>query len=204
MNIGVDLDGVVAAWLDRFIEFYNLTYGKAIKKSDFVGYNIWECDLGLSKEEGWRVMDEFYNSDDFDSIQLIEGVKDGFLKLAKQDNLFLITSRTLNTKSKTDKFLDRYLSDIPIEIYYSRAFNRNDNFSGKLKSEICEELGINYFVEDCLDYARDCARVCKRVFLLDNPWNQEQVSGNITRVNNWREIVELIQKENIGGKEDAN
>jgi uncharacterized HAD superfamily protein len=206
MNIGVDLDEVVAGWCDGFIKFYNAKYGKDMKKGDFVRYNIWECGVGANQEEGWKFMEEFFYSDSFDEIKLIEGVREGLLELIKQKhNLSLITSRMLDTRPKTDKFLEKYLSDIPMSVFYSHTFNRNSDgkSSGKLKSEICRDLGINYFVEDCLDYARDCARVCKGVFLLDKPWNQEYVNGNIIRVNNWGEIVELIQKAK-SGVENAN
>lgn len=203
MNFGVDLDGVIANWCESFIDYYNFNYKKNISLKEINQYNLWDCPLGLTREVSLRIMGDFYESGWFDKIELVSGAREALLELAKANKLFLITSRPLAFNLKTEIFLEKTLLEIPISVFYSHAFNEDKIKSiGNLKLDICKRLEIDYFVEDCLEYAVDCERVCRGVFLINYPWNCGPVNGNIMRVNNWNEILGKLKEfeyQNIGG-----
>lgn len=191
MNLAIDIDGVVADYFSKFLEFYNKKTGKNLSVSDWKTYNFWDS-LPVSKEEGKKLMEEFYLRADFDEIQLIEGAKEAIIELAKQNQIYVITARPLRWGEKTKKFFDKHFSGLPLHLVHSR----DENDKTIYKREICRDLNINILIEDYGDIALQCAEIGVRVFLLDYLYNQNVKHENIIRVKNWDEILDKIKKLN--------
>ncbi|MDP1695626.1 MAG: hypothetical protein Q8L29_01780 [archaeon] len=187
MRVGVDLDGVVVDFFGEIVKFYNMKYRRNLKVEGLRGYNIWEYGIGRNREEAFSLMDEFYDSEFFSSIPLLIGAENVLKGFSKNEGFDVITSRPEKLRGKTEKFLMRHF-DKNFRLVFSGEFNAGL----KKKSELCRELGLDVFVEDCLDYAIDCARTCERVFLMNQPWNQGRLPGNVARVNDWYEISEIL------------
>ncbi|MFH1425402.1 MAG: hypothetical protein ABIG28_01575 [archaeon] len=192
MKIGIDLDEVVVNFLPDFLNFYNFKTGKTVLFEDFSSYNFWEI-FGGTREEAISLVYEFYDTNSFNNIGLVDGADEAIKALSEGNDLFFITSRPRRIKSQTEDFLKKYFSDVSFEVVYSGDFFEGN---GKSKAEICEELGIDYFVEDNKDYAFKCAEKEVSVFLLNKPWNQsERLHHKIKRVDNWKNILEAIRNE---------
>jgi len=191
MKIGVDIDEILAEFVKGYLELYNKKYGKNIKFEDVFTYSLCE-PLKISKQESIKLADEYYGSDDFDNIKLVQGAKEGIKKLNEQHKLIFVTARPNHTKEKTELFLKKILPDVDLDISHS-----NNLWSkGLLKSEVCINKKCDLLIEDTSSNALDCADKGIKIILLDKPWNQGVEHENIIRVYNWGEILGEINKLN--------
>jgi len=188
-KIGVDIDEVLVESAKKYLGFYNSKYDKNVQLKDVFSYNLWE-PLGITKEESLKLADELYDLDFFENTELVKGAGEGINKLAKNNDLFVITSRPLHIKEKTEIFLKKNFPDTPLKVFHSKDLLDNQS---KSKSEICRELGVEIIIEDHKDHALDCAENGIKVLLLDKPWNQNIKHENITKVYNWDEILEHLK-----------
>ena len=190
MKIGTDLDGVVVEFARGFLKFYNQKFGTNLKYENWRVYDFGEA-FGIPREEERNLVREFQQLNLSDSLNLIEGVKESIDRLAKNNQLYVITSRPLKLKEKTEKFLKRNFSGINFQVFYSDEFNKEHSDG---KAEICKRERIEVYVEDSLECAVACSEITK-VFLLDKPWNQGNFENNrIIRVTNWKEVLGKLKK----------
>ena len=189
MKIGIDLDDVIAETRIKYLEWIGLKLDKTISIGDILFYNIWENKaIGGTRESEAKDFSDFYNSDLFDKIELVEDVLEILFKL-RNHNLYIITSRALKFREKTENFLKKYFKNVNLEIIYSGDLCKEN---GKSKAEICEELGLDYFIEDNADFSKECAEKKIKVLLFDRPWNQRFNHADVIRVRGWREILGKI------------
>lgn len=191
MKIGIDIDGVVADFFQKFLEFYNKKTKSDIPIESWITYNFWDF-LPISKEEGWGLMHEFYLLDDFDEIPLIEGAKEAILQLSKENEVYIITARPFKWEEKTKRFFDKHFSGNKIKLIHCRDDKDNTIY----KREICNNLGINILIEDCGDIALQCAETGVKVILLNSLYNKNINHENIIRANNWKGILDKINELN--------
>ena len=198
MKIGFDMDEVIADTMNKYLDFYNLKTGKKVKINDLKYYNHWE-NLAISgtRDEAIKNFDDFYDSDSFERIGLIDGAEKGIEKLSENNELFIITSRPLRFKEKTERFVCKYFSKIPIQLFYSGDFYNQHDMG---KASICAREDLDIFIEDNLEYAVSCSEKGIKTFLLNKPWNQGESNG-VIRVYNWDEILKKINKLNMMNKE---
>ena len=189
MKIGIDLDEVTVNFLEHLLNFYHKKTGKSFRVEDFSSYDLWET-LGGTREESRDLIFEFYNSVDFEDVDPIENSLESIKKLLENNEIFIITARPLICKEKTERWMNKYLIEIHPKIIYSGDFDG----SGKTKSEICEEIGIDVMIEDSKDYSLACAEKGIKVILFDKPWNQKFEHENVVRVFSWDEVIEEIKK----------
>jgi len=185
MKIGIDIDEVVAEFVDGFLEFYNQKAGTSLDREDIKSYSFHE-NLEISEEEVEGIVDEFCNSEKLVDLGIVEGSKQGVINLDKYHDVVFITSRSSDFEKGTEKFLKKNFPEHDFEIYFSKK-------DVKSKAEICSELGIDLILEDNPHYALDCAEKGTRVFLFNQPWNQDCEHENIIRVRNWTEVLEELE-----------
>lgn len=190
MKIGIDLDEVTINFLDYFHDFYYKKTGKLFSKEDLI-ITEWREVWGLSKEEQGNFIDEFYNSEEFDNLSPVKNAIKSINSLIEKNEIFIITSRPLKFKEKTDKWVFNNFPDAQIKIYYAKDFFKG---LGKSKSQICKEIGVKIMVEDDGEYALDCASSGIKVVLFNRPWNQGISHSNIIRVDDWIDAIKVIKK----------
>jgi len=193
MKIGIDIDEVVAGFIEKFLNYSNKKNKTSFTLQDVTNYNLRKTRVHKhkSREEDLLEISEFQNSEDFNLIELIEGAKNGLEKLSRDYEIYFITSRPEEIKEKTKDF---FYNNFP-ENGYKFIFS-GDVYGGKTKSQICNELEISLMVEDNPFYALDCAKKGIKTFLLDKPWNKNyEKHENIIKVNNWKEILEKLNVE---------
>lgn len=188
MKIGIDLDEVVFEFFKKYLEIFNKKFNTNVSLSDLNKFHIWEV-TSISKEDSLQLANEFYNSESFNELELVEGVKEAISFLNKNYEIYFITSRPESIKEKTNLFLKNIFKEMNYQIYFSGGVWGGN----KSKGQICAELGIDFFVEDNLDYALSCAKRGIFTFLLDKPWNKEgKPHEKIFRVKNWKEILNKL------------
>lgn len=189
MKIGLDLDDVIVDFMNTFVSFYNIRYDPSFKYKDLTSFYLWEVGVGKNKEEAVKIVDEFHNSEYFNNMPFIPGAKRGIARLNDGNKLHIITSRPLRFMRKTEDFLKKHFSKEGFELYFSSGLHKQ----GETKAEICKRLGLDLFLEDCLDYAKGCREKNIPVLLFDKPWNQNS-NGEFNRVYSWSDALREIKK----------
>lgn len=188
-KIGIDIDDVVVHLVKHFYEFYNKKFGKNLNSENHFKYDFMGS-FSISTKETISLIKEFYFTEYFDNLDLIESSVDSIHELSKGYEIFFITSRHLDIKDKTENLLQKLFPNIKYTLIFSGDFFKGN----KSKVEICEGVGISIMIEDNEIYALDCAKKGVKVFLLDKPWNQNyEGHENIMKVKNWNEIMKKIK-----------
>ena len=209
LRIGSDYDDVIPDTIPSFVNFHNQRYGTSLRFEDIKTYWLWELGIGKDKPETMRLFQEYYASPEFDEMPLVEGARQGVLELASlsEGGLEVVTSRPLMFRIKTIGLLRTRFPDTASTVHYSNDFHNGGGASSS-KATICQQLELDYFVEDCFAYAESIAQRRISVLLLRKPWNERdwqrlrKLNGNnqspnnhqpIIPVENWQEILEHIK-----------
>jgi uncharacterized HAD superfamily protein len=190
IKIGIDIDEVLANHLEKLNEFYYEKTGQEFNEEDYNTYNWWEV-WDITKEEAIEIDKEFKRSTFFREILPVDETVDIVKQLSLKNELFIITSRSIEIKELTlNWFFNHFEINLPI-IHSGDFWGSN-----KSKAQICEELGVSIFIEDHPVYALDCAKNGIKTFLLDKPWNRNyEQHENLIKVQNWKEIIERLEIE---------
>jgi len=187
MKIGVDLDDVVVEFSKGFLDFYNKKNNTDFRYEDWDRY--WFNDaFGVDKSLVRSVRDEFFNSVTLYELEFVKGAKGGLRVLSKNNELYIVTSRPLRFKQKTDDFINQNFPNLFSDIFYSDDADRNHSVG---KAKICMGEGISVLIEDNLEYALYCLEHGINSILLGRRWN-EACPDKVLRVKNWKEILEKI------------
>ena len=196
MKIAIDIDGVLADIMPALNDFYNKKHGTNFKVEDYRHHDL-EKTWGGTKENAVKIVEEFFQSPNFSGIPPIAGSQESVLRLSKEHELFLVTSRPQNIKHRTLEFLQNHFSKgikkvIHTGQYISPASSIN-------KFDICAHEKADVLIEDCLEIAIDCANRGLKTFLLDSPLNKLNgqdsltIPKNLVRVKSWPEIVKRLK-----------
>ncbi len=190
--IGIDLDEVLAEFLEGMCVFHNERFGTALSKSDFFTYEFWKV-WNCTKDEHIKRVHMFQETDLFRNLRVCEGAAGGINAL-KDDGfeLFVITSRHKATERQTREWVQQNFPGAFKDVLFSNNFSL-DNSSSLRKSELCKLVGASVLLEDQLGYAEDCAEKNIQVILFDKPWNKRDLDG-VKRVFSWDEAAKEIKK----------
>jgi uncharacterized HAD superfamily protein len=193
MKIGIDLDEVVMELIKPFLDFYNKKYKKNHSFEDWISYDFLR-DIGEISESS-DVFTEFFTTDFYSNAKLIEGAEQAIKEIGKNHDIFFITSRSKKISKQTEEHLKEFFPELSFTLIHS-----GDVFGeAKTKAEICNDLGICFYLEDNPDFCLNCAENNINVFVFDRPWNKNiKDHQNITRVFSWEDILGKIKEvENV-------
>lgn len=187
--IGIDLDDVLLNFYAPFIEYHNMKHGTNLTRDHITSFYL-EDIIGGTREEMTKKIYEFYFSEQHENSLPVEGAQEAIKYLAEQYTLVIVTAKPEDVKEKTLLWLERHYPNTFDQVYFTGQHHGN----GKKKSkvEICKEIGIEIFIDDHIDNAKNISKEGIPVLLLDAPWNQEEVPYPIVRVRTWKEIVDQI------------
>lgn len=188
MNIGLDLDEVVADFFEALLKFYHKKTGKLYTKEEFPEFKWWPL-LGATREEAVKFVDEFHETHNLDEVKPLEHAITSVNHLLKNNKLFIITSRPIRFKPKVESWIEHHFGT-KIEVTHAGDWHKGQ---AATKADICKELKIPLILEDAPDTALSCANAGIKVILFDNPWNRSIKHKDIIRVKNWLEALESIE-----------
>jgi len=174
--------------MSTFLDFFNVKYYRECKYEDIVNYNLWDV-FSVSKRDVLDLFDEFYKTEEFDRLPLVDGAKEGIETLCENNSVVFVTHRPSYISEKTQEYFSRHFPNKEYRIVHSHP---------KLKSEVCPELEVEVIIEDHAGCAYDCANIGLRAILFDRPWNQGHLYPGLIRVgeegNHWRGAKKYIDK----------
>jgi len=178
-NIGVDLDDVLLDFNGAFIEFHNTNYGTNQKRENVTSFYL-EKVWNISIEEIYKRLNDFYHSDHHKNAKPVEGAIEGIRELSKHHTIHIITASPEEMRKEISDWLQTHFQDHIHAIHFVRKTAFDTNIINK--KIICQELGIEIFIDDALHNAEDVSSLGIPVLLLDTPWNQGEVKSPIVRV----------------------
>jgi uncharacterized HAD superfamily protein len=186
LKIGIDLDDVVFEFVKELIKEIKSKYNIEINFEEVYSYYFPDV-FGVSLEQIIEILNKLDNT----KLKLCEKSKDCINKLSKNHKVYFITSRV--KREGTLDSLNQHFSGLDFDLFFSS--NYHVKTFEKTKGELCKELDINFMIEDDEKHCISCSEKGIKSFLLDKPWNKnfdESKYENITRVNNWNEILGKI------------
>jgi len=187
MNIGMDIDDVIADFVNPIIDFYYKKTGIRLLYEDFFTYTF-EKVWGGTSEEAIAIVKEFYHTPEFANLPLIDGAKEGLRLLNEEHNLVFVTSRHAKAREVTPGWIRERLPELQDKrIIYSGEYIEDSDVS---KADICEREGLDVMVEDGGKCALDCSERGIRTILFDRRWNEGYSHPH--RVYDWFGVMRKI------------
>lgn len=191
--LGVDFDDVLFSFNDCFLDYNRAKYGLDMKLSDLFDFDYGKT-FPCPPEETIRRVLEFYDTREHMETAPIPGAIEGIRKLSKDYDIHIVTSRDEKLRPSVSEWIRDKFENLIDSMHFTGQYNAAHDHK-LTKVDVCNDLGIEYFIEDALHNAIPIAESGRKVFLLDNPWNQSpNLHSNIIRVNSWDEIVRLLNE----------
>lgn len=187
MKIGIDLDECLAEFFFSFCNYYNNKYKTNFEFKDFKDSDLWKT-IGVNRESAIKEVYSFYDTSYYENLPVVFFSRTCVNELRRNNDLFVITSRQNDFIEKTNYWINQNFPNKFSDVIFTGEWNKGSN--AVKKSEICDKLEIELFIEDNLDNALDCRKDKRKIFLLDKPWNQNKKLNGVKRVYNWHEILE--------------
>jgi uncharacterized HAD superfamily protein len=196
LTIAVDIDDVLTANAEGFVEFSNKKWGTSLTPDDYDEHwaEIWK----VSYEEENRRRDEILANDLFLSYRFFDEAKPALEKLKQNHKLVVVSSRSKHISDDTTEWIKTHFKDIFSEIHYAGIWDDLEKSTlEKLKltkAEVCRQIGADYLIDDqpkhCL--AADVAGI-KALLFGDYKWTKvSDLPSSIIRVKNWQEVLEYF------------
>ena len=188
MKLGIDLDGIVVDTYRRVVEYYNKKYNKEINLNDFPSHTkvakflneFYELEKNVATNQ-WKedILEVFETSSAvFGAIDTLKSFHDEGIEL------FYISARP-NLQGVQETTRD-WLSK------HKAPCRENLIINQETKLEVSRQLGISYFIEDAPHHITTLSEGGIKTICLSTNYNSQSVGDNVTRVNNWNEISEII------------
>lgn len=181
LNICIDIDGTITSPY-HFIPYLNEMYNRSLSDEECNTHD-WSSLYGVDME---TMLKEFHDKymHSYGEAEIVEYAKEIIEKLKNQHQLYFVTARSEILKEVTVEWLNaKGFSDI--EIYL---------LGSDYKINKAKELECHIFIEDNPSNAAQLAEEGFKVILIDNNYNKNIEHKNITRVNNWKDIENIIEE----------
>ncbi len=190
MKIGVDLDEVLADFLSALIKYHNSVYRTSLIREDFHSYDFWKV-WGGTRDQAIQKVYDFYKTDYFKSIDPVFGAQNAIKLLRQKNELFIITSRQKIVYEVTINWINEFFPNSFSDVYFADYYSNTSNLISK--KNLCNNLGIDIFIDDVPKYILECTDSKIKALLFTAPWNKKFVlPENVYRVDSWNNIVDFF------------
>jgi len=177
MKIGIDIDGIIADFVSSFLPYLN-KYCKC-KVEDIVSYDF-EKNIDISHENIEKLWKEVESNKIYSDLSLVKNSKMALEILARENRIYLISSRKKESHKDTLTWLRR--NKIP----FDRLILTNG-----LKDKISSMKKCDIVIEDSLEVARILEAQGIPVLLFEYPWSR--IGKKIKFVKNWKQAIKQIK-----------
>ena len=180
MNLGFDIDGVIANFTNPLLETIKKNYGLTLKATDIYCFDL-DIVLGITRPEEEQLIVEVLKQ----NLPLNPGARETLKLLSDEGhNIYLLTSRYGHLHDVTNS----WLKEKGIPYTQLHLLNSGEKYLAKVQP-------LDLIVEDSLQEALGWATKVKTVLIYDQPWNKTLNVKNLTkRVYNWDEIHTEVQE----------
>ena len=194
-TIAVDIDDVLADSAAHFVEFSNRRWGTRLTIDDYKEHwgEIWKVDT----DEWQKRAVEYHNSGAVSELTSRKSEAMPVLEeLRHRFKLVIVTSRRLQVRKETSRWLELYYNGIFEEIHFAGMWDVvTENSHKATKAKLCKEIDADYLIDDQPKHCIATAKAGIPALLFGNySWNKniKNLPPNITRVKNWQEVLEYF------------
>lgn len=188
-SIAIDLDDVLAAHAEAFVQFSNELYKTDLTVDDYTDYwsEIWQVE----EEEVERRSAEFHTP----GVVMRFGVKDEALdtlrRLKEHYELFVVTARRKKLIDITQEWLDKEFSGIFLGVHFVPIWEPNNTIT---KAEISKEIGAIYLIDDLVQHCNLAAEAGIQALLFgDYSWNRsDPLHEDVIRIKDWQSVASFF------------
>lgn len=176
MNIGIDIDGVIADFVEEFIKVIKERYDFDLKEKEIIYHDLYQV-LGITKSESLELINETLNRD----LNIIKDADIYIDLLSMKNDIYILTARNINLTS-----IEKWLKKHNIKYNDIVVFEEG----GK---NFCDKK-LDVIIDDNLKEAIGFIGKCEKIIIFDHPWNQTlDIHNSFYRVSNWYEIYEILK-----------
>lgn len=141
-----------------------------------------------------EIMNRFLTSEEFRSVEPVEGATSAMRQLDKCYRLVVITSRPKIVHDITKEWLNWHFPNVFNDIHFVNASYGWGELRGVSKREVCQQANAQYLVDDSLLHIQEAAEYGVNGLLFgDYPWNQaEELPAGTVRVKGWEEVARVL------------
>lgn len=193
--IAVDIDDVLALSVDRFIEWSNSRFGTSLTFDQYV--EDWSELWGISQIETTERVNQMYReglparySRVDESVNVLNNLKPDY-------QLIVATARRSAEHMLTRDWIKKHYPAVFEDVHFAGIWDEiTEQSPKKTKARLCEQLGVDYLIDDQVKHCLGANSVGVKALLYGNyPWNSYiDLPQNIQRVSSWKEIENYFGK----------
>jgi len=171
-RIAIDMDEVIADVMPKFLELYELRFGKRLEREDYWGKKVYQIP-GAE-----HIRDALYEKGFFQGLQVMPGSREGVRELMEHYDVFIVTAAMEFRNSFEDKY-DWLQEHFPFIHWKNIVF--------------CGDKSIveaDYMIDD---HVSNLERFQGKPLLYTSSHNIHE--SRFTRVNNWEEVRAFFRAE---------
>lgn len=193
-TIAIDIDDVLAANAEGFVEFSNQKWGTRLHPDDYNDHwaKLWDVDNNTALERA----DMLANKGFFGKLQHFDEATYVLKKLKTRYRLIIVTARRISAEQDTREWIDRYFPDIFEEIHFAGIWDEMTAHAHQTgKGGFVKNLDADYLIDDQTKHCISAAELGVQSILYGNyTWNQaDQLPPGVTRLVSWAEIGEYFE-----------
>jgi 5'(3')-deoxyribonucleotidase len=195
ITIAIDVDDVLAANAEAFVEFSNKRWGTNLKVEDYDEHwaILWGVEENNHDEIEKRALEFLKHSTPI--YKHFPDANESLKKLAEKHKLVIVTSRRMAQSQDTLEWIEKFYPGIFDEIHFAGIWDKiHDDRIKVTKAEFCRQVGADYLIDDQLKHCIAAADAgIKGLLFGDYSWNQaDELPKDVTRVANWQEVLEYF------------
>lgn len=182
LNLCIDIDGTVTEpyyWLERA----NCYFGRQLMPEDITAYEIHRM-LDIA-EDDYKEFYELYGKLLHKESRTRLGASEAIQKLYLYHKVHFVTAREEKMRDTSIEWLARH--QMPMDSI--------SLLGSHYKVDKARELQSDLFIEDCYSNALQLAQAGFEVLLIDCTYNRGPLPQNATRVKNWTEILQIVDRK---------
>lgn len=192
-TVAIDIDDVLSTHAQDFVAFSNERWSTRLTVDDYNEH--WSQMWAVDHQEAERRVHELQK----ERIVLRYGYRPEaravLAELKKTYKLVIVTSRRKQLALDTQDWLQRCFPDIFDEVHFAGIWD-NTNRTAHLatKAAMCQEIGVDYLIDDQLKHCFAAAESGITALLFGAyAWNRiEKLPQKVVRVQSWKNIREFF------------
>lgn len=194
--IAVDVDDVLAANAEGFINFSNERWGTHLKPEDFT--ENWAEMWQVEHDEWVARRQDVIESKVHMTYRFFDEAKPVLKKLSESYTLVVVSSRSKQISSETTHWLKKEYGKIFSDYHYAKIWDDMDKpiheKINQTKKDVLEQIGADFLIDDQPKHCIAAADAGIKCLLFGNyEWNKHvQLPEGVVRVSDWKTVWEYF------------
>lgn len=193
--IAIDIDDVMVAHVDAFLEFSNKNYGTNYTIEDYCDRwgILWKIEDDAEIKRRAR---EFHTPESAMSYRFLDGAKDAIEQLGKSYDLYIVTARPEYLVEITQEWVNMHLNGVFKGVHFVPIWIPENKVT---KADICRQIGASYLIDDVVKHCNLAAEGgITAVLFGDYAWNRnDEIKKGVVRCKDWQEVVNFLQGDTL-------